>query len=435
MYYDEHINAACSATNMNNVQLDALFTLARYIYTKTSQFKQKLVEICKTNFKLFDESDNYSNNITFLDDFLWVLVDNLFEKWYVYNELDKIDQFIKIFKDAWFSLNDSTYFFENKHDKLIIFAKMIDKEMHDNVDLFLRKTRYIFKLCIKSILSSDELSILQKFVNHYYIINCNYDDDEVITSYYNAINAFNKNDNPNENLNNLWDPEQNSNYDMSNFWNVENDQNVCNINGFSGNNYNQYQPLEEYHKTIKNKLKTIGFSLVKELKHIEHDVLDCIVDHNFCKNKKTLILLICDILKKNKNVYGYIDKFDKLITLHDLFIIINAAYDNNVNYDNSVRIMEKTCILSPGFPVELLLKIISRHYNTIITLYTEDLNSLFIDNAIGESPKWINIFKYSCHSYYNIIPIGETFVPSGNDEPDNIASETIMNDLSDIVTL
>ena len=191
------------------------------------------------------------------------------------------------------------------------------------------------------------------------------------------------------------------------------------------------QSINNIISIINKQLSPIGYEVVDlDYDSLIHSLLDCLVEYGFASDSKEIMILICQILNEEKNISGYLNKTDNL-TLCEHLEMYNLANDTSILYDDLVKKMEDSSDMFYDYPFEIILNIISKHYNVNIKIYHSNGIDVFeFKNACKTNPKNIVLFQYSVDSYYNIIPIRSKFIKTFQNEPDY---SEIVNDLNDIV--
>ena len=154
--------------------------------------------------------------------------------------------------------------------------------------------------------------------------------------------------------------------------------------------------------------------MVPQKKPYVHTILDCFVECGFATESHEIAMLIYHIFSTEKNTPSYTNKYDE-ITLYEHYKLVSFANEFPLTYENFMEKLFASKNIVWECPVEILMRILSRLYNVIITFYSERLTKIVINNCLDNGVKNINIYQYYIDSFFTIIPIvptnGEKDVP------------------------
>lgn len=97
------------------------------------------------------------------------------------------------------------------------------------------------------------------------------------------------------------------------------------------------------------------------------------------------------------------------MSIVDRFTLINIANDYNMTYDSLVNKIIVNGRVPIECPIDIIIQILSRHFNVNTTLYDENMCPIDFFNAVNDDPTHMFIYRYSYDQYYNMVPIGQTF--------------------------
>lgn len=462
-----HIKKICLYGDMTTIQLDTLFILTRYMMSLYTKIIKNMVIECKKSAILFKNAPK---------ELIKIIQNTNFAKNLSYNTINNLDndisfdKFIKAVSDSlelmintqsYFDqnnnidlsnlLNDNVkrYFIENS-DILENYVKIIYEKFKKIIDNKSHKIKVIIDLCGKEIDSSDNM-ILNNFIKSHLQIVPNYINDRILKKYYKFMEFFYQYDKyityEKDFMSNTSDYENNLMFNTSNYDKIYDD--FDDINDYScfypNDQKNTYHENESSYKNIREniniKLNKIGFQIDSSQENLlNNSLLDCFVQRGFVNNSKEIISLICNILLTERDTIGYLNKYEKM-SLIEYFNLIAIANDITISYDNFVQNMIGTTNIPINYPLEIIMRILSRVYNIKITFFTNQLLPLIIDNYLYENFNCIYIYQYSSISYLNIVPLESNIsknILTKNDRSDintNQNQNEPINNIIDIVDI
>ncbi|XWV26216.1 putative orfan [Tupanvirus soda lake] len=432
-------------SNSSIQQLDALFILVRSIHfhydklTKMCEdsmsnsvhlFKnppQKLIEIVSDK-KFFGLISNYIMNgidQELTEKKFFMTVGNALEK--VFNKYSHLNPSQNEIENEKIKEPIIEYIKNHIEDTQMFFG-IVYKTLSSELEKILPIANMIFNLCAKITLSETEKSVLDIFINENKIHVPNFINDPTLLDYYECMNM------ETSDSEDFWGDDE---YEFSNY-----DHGIY--------NYSYFAPRKIYQENfsipkVNEKLSQIGYEVVQGKYFNFHTVEDCFIQHGFAANKKELTMLVYDVLVTERNTSGYTNKYDTM-TLSDHFTLISIANDITISYESFVAQIMNTERIPWDFPIEILMRILSRLYNVNIMFYCDKLTSMYIDNASDHNAKVLDIYQHSIDMFYNIIPIGSQFgklctidnmdKPIENEKYEQPKSFTPdVNDISDIIDI
>ena len=165
-----------------------------------------------------------------------------------------------------------------------------------------------------------------------------------------------------------------------------------------------------YSKKNNAKLKAekLGFLLYPEKSM--HDILMPFVMHNLIKSVPDLIKLIVATME-SKNEPGIFNKYDS-IDLETAFMLVAMSNEINNTYDAFLLSLKEKLALPNEYPIEFVLRLVSRVLNIIIKFYDENLVCTEFDNTLYQIyNEPINIFQLNFMEYYLLQSKTEPFIP------------------------
>ena len=140
--------------------------------------------------------------------------------------------------------------------------------------------------------------------------------------------------------------------------------------------------------------------------------LQCFVEYGFAKNRNETNEKILDIFISQQHTRNYIDITDEK-TLNDYYDLVNIANNKQITYDEFIYKIKRYSNYCENyiwdFPIEIILKILSRVYNVVIQFLSMDFDNIVIDNTVNHSPYWICIYQHDPDLYFNVITLGDVF--------------------------
>jgi len=187
----------------------------------------------------------------------------------------------------------------------------------------------------------------------------------------------------------------------------------------------------------------LGLKIVEGKSMYLRNILACFIDHGFFSKESDACEALATILLSEKDTIGYANKYD-MLTLYDYYTIIALANDSSTTYEMFIRDVATKKYLPFDHIPEIILRVLGRYLNVIVNLYTFNLNSTVINNALdNDETQYIMIYQYSPDTYYNIIAVDKEFEPVGkniihklNFEQINFAiQQEYSNDVTDFVSV
>jgi hypothetical protein len=409
----KHIQLACVFSSMKTIQLDAFFILARcmdYFYRKITD---DIVIFVGEAFRTLDNLPNELLKITHDEKFLRDFSEDLME--YMRSDIT-LDKFIYVVvnslegmfdtqpylnpinineSDNQLKNNMSKYFLEYA-PKLNKFIKTIYDKTISELNKILPIGNIILQLCGKKNIVEGEEKILAEFIKSNIQLVPNFTTDNIILDYY-------------EHIFNLY------NIDTS----------------------NQQHSSQNIKQQINSKLITIGYEMYDIQKNLWfHSILDCFVECGFAKDNKEISIAIYHILFTEKNTIGYVNKYEYM-SLFDYFVLVSIANDISSSYEKFMKEIGATYRIPFDYPMEIIMRILSRLYNVTIIFYTNKLTCMVIDNCLEINSNNIAIYQYSPDAFYTITPIGSpvNIIEVGINETNKLGQYKPINDIADIVEI
>ncbi len=475
--------------NATELQLDGLFILIKYLNQSYNYLSVSLETIFVETFDFFNPVDKKINEymtIVKRPDFLHSLSKKIVQS-ISDNQVDQ-KKFMNSIKDSLCVLSDSEYkkssdkkMFETWQENFINFLKENISEVEKfftqvyekfiiDAERILNVVQRIAILCGKEVNTCQEIEILDNFITdnshlasktdrgtlkYYESVrdireNLMYDPSDIdgIESFENMFgDIFDTTTHYNQNTENNYDTcDTKNNYDTYDTYDdcgIYCDDVVLNFRYQNDNSmgWNQNKNFYEHKlERINNTLLAIGYKLAVSDINLRwaHMIEDCFVEQGLASDTKEIALLIYHIMQVEKDTMGYANKYDSL-SLYEYFKLVSIANSCDHSYEHHMSLILKNNIIPFEYPVEILMRILSRLYDVNIVFYSDKLIDLYIDNSLSNNPKIINIFQASNDSFYNIIPIGTDFNKICDNlsykysaENYNIDRSYIMNDNSDI---
>lgn len=175
--------------------------------------------------------------------------------------------------------------------------------------------------------------------------------------------------------------------------------------------YNYENNMTRMTTIANHKLAGINYEIVPNTKSF-HSILDCLLQHQLSESSEVLVGFLFNTMLEERFTVGYTDKYNT-ITVDEHFFMICLANDIKLSYDDFLDYMGKYNKLPYDYPIEIILRIVSRMFNIRIILFTQQLIKLDINNSINETGI-VEIYQYSHETCFNIVSKGTTFTPIGN---------------------
>jgi hypothetical protein len=164
-----------------------------------------------------------------------------------------------------------------------------------------------------------------------------------------------------------------------------------------------------------NKIKELGYQVVDNSK--TSNILELFRTHQFVNNHAELVDLIIDRMETDRCVPGSFNKYDE-IDLGTAYMLLAMSNDINITYDQFLSRLKETKVLPNEYPVEFILRIISRIFGVVIYLYDSKFKSMTIDNVIDYLyQQHVTIYQASFMTFYLLVPLNEEFNPIGTCQP------------------
>jgi len=255
-----------------------------------------------------------------------------------------------------------------------LFFRMTYDRLITKLNLILPMGQNIIELCSKQI-NNNEILVLENFVKKYSYLEPDYNNDPILVNYYYYME---------ESIRNTNRTNCNSTY-ITNFY-------------------------ENFIRLVDARIANIGYQIVKPIKNSWlHGIDDCFVQCGFASNTKEIAYTVYNIMAIERDTSAYTNKYEDM-TLHDHFYLISVANDVEIQYDTFLNLILQKGKIPYEYPIEILLRILSRLYNVIIVLYSDTLMRILIDNALDPNARTINMVQYTSETYFNIVTIGSEFI-------------------------
>jgi hypothetical protein len=435
LFRAQEIYDMCSSYTISSTQLDAIFVLCRYVNHVVDDIEKIFCDLIENGFVGLPSCDLLANIST------KKLFRNVFEHLHQpvsFDDFmcDMLEHIVKIIGISDNKINDQLFDYFDKNDDAItnLFRTIYDK-LYLIINTFLPQGYQLMKLCGKQATIKEEM-ILSNFIDaNIDLIPKSYNDDKIFKQFYvdiaeQHIDPFSyrgRSMTQGDKLRQMY------NDDGWNFNDI--------YGGFNSETTPQ-KTFENMKTTIDNTVNKIGYQIANEsITSYYHGFVKCLIEHNLISSEADLTRIIVSIFVKERNTIGYVDKYDTILLI-DHYTIISMVNGINLSYDEFINQLIKYRVLPWNSPMETIMRVISRYFGVIINFYSEQLINLLIDNTVSEIPNnTITIYQHGMDQYYNLILLGEKFVPI-NEKPgqldldiENITtyvSET-SNDLNDIV--
>lgn len=336
------------------------------------------------------------------------------------------------------------------------YNTIVDKKIHANK---------IFSICVDRNLSSYDKNQLLRFISDNTATNTSNTDytdiDNVLNIFYDYMDgrrdmhnfqtdsaSYNVNAESDANLNGNIDSDTNS--DINSDITDDNEYNPY----YEYNPCDKYSPYSSYNSVSDNNsygnmqliissLGSIGFELVKTSwgtiqSYGLSGYFACI---GLVTESTEIANVVHNVLVSERNAIGYIDIYDDM-TLADRFLLVCIANDLDICYDKFIAHIEQHGKLPLEYPVEIILRIISRYYDIAITIFDSNLNLLEITNGFNPDSPIIYMYQHSMDLYYNIRPITQSDIINKSlinvDNDDNVLcidDTSCVNDKSNVTEI
>ena len=454
MYNDNTITLT-DISEMSHIKLDILFMLLRLIESVDdylmNYFDKKIII---DNLKKIFSSDEVVKQLKsspyeeqdvmhLLDDFiteisldLHVFVRNIIRHDYPKLDFDGIkfdlcNKFSKLFDIVYFK----KYLIKLnvKFDRL--FFTKYDEIINDIVNKTISMINDEYTRCHEEFI--DIIMLLGSPVTESNAINEKFNDLQTIfyrskldTSYSAGINAYNDELNEDDidqfNVSDIGEDDDNDN-DYTFMADDDNQQppayshysslypRTFNMNNGWNNGWNSTQTNYRSKMDIDNantKLKSLGLEILKSDRfELKSSILLPFVTHHFSSDTREIIELILLTLRFEKSTPGIINQFDTedLESTYNLFSLVS---DKPMKYDEFCEYLDRMKDLPYDYPVEIILRLLSRIFNVRIDFYQTNGELLHIDNTLNCTfDDTVKIYQVNELSFYTAKPIDIDFVP------------------------
>lgn len=187
------------------------------------------------------------------------------------------------------------------------------------------------------------------------------------------------------------------------------------------NTYAHYSYNNEKSKRAAEKL---GFELHPKTPMTE--ILMPFVLNNFVKSTSDLVKKIASIMEDCRKEPGIFNQFDE-IDLETSYLLISTSNDIKDTYDSFLDDLKRKSVLPFEYPIEFVLRLVSRILNVSIKFYDNNMICTQIDNIlyqIYEEP--IMIYQQNFMQYYILHAKDQPFVPLCSNNID-MSQEQIQN--------
>lgn len=176
------------------------------------------------------------------------------------------------------------------------------------------------------------------------------------------------------------------------------------------NNLN-HMDMEKQTKINAITVGKIGMELYPEYEL--NNILTLFVKHNLVKDEGQLLDMIVNIMEKNRYDFRIFGKYDD--TDLDMSYTLSAlGNDIKMSYDEFLTNIKTKRTLT-NYPIEFILRLISRILNVTIHFYDTYMSCITIDNNIYQYyTQPIIIYQTNYFNYYLLYPKGQQFEPIGN---------------------
>ena len=176
--------------------------------------------------------------------------------------------------------------------------------------------------------------------------------------------------------------------------------------------FNWREYYENKKKKATNKANEIGMVLYPD--NSMGDILEPFIKHCLVDCSKTLIGLLVDIMESSRSEPGIFSKYDD-IDLETSFMLVSLSNDINTTYDSFLNDLKCKQKLIGVYPIEFVLRLISRLLNVQILFYRESMECTNIDNSLYKIyPVPIIIYQLDDMKYYLMHGVQDKFEPLGN---------------------
>lgn len=168
--------------------------------------------------------------------------------------------------------------------------------------------------------------------------------------------------------------------------------------------------FDNYSNGLEKKINSIGMKIYEQ----STDILPFFISHNFFRNESEPIDLIIMIMETCRYELYMSNKYDEM-NLETLFSLITTSDDTYNTYESFLLYLKRKKALPINYPIEFILRVLSRALNVIIYFYNNEIMFNIIDNTlykIYQNP--IHIYRQDSLSYYLLCSYNENFVPLCN---------------------
>ena len=425
---DKIINV-CNFVGMSALQLDVVFVLARCMEHYYEYISSKMCECAHVHFnKIFN---NIGPEYQLLFDnpgFYMELADHLMHDLDDSTSYDKfLSDFTKTFDfmlsysktfkdmDSMCKTALQNYLIHNPQ-RLQLYTKILYQEVGGEIRNMLPSGNRLLDLCSTPIVDDQARTELVNFIEHNHAMASNdLQNEETYKVYYFVLYDEHKDIYG-------YDP------DLKKFW----DKHMGGDTFYPSHTCYFNTPIDK--NTANQKLLPHGYQIIEtNTNSWMNTIVDCFVEYGFAQNRQEICMYIGCVLESERYTPGYTNKYDTT-TLYDHYVLVSLANENSTSYDRSIQQIMGQSNIPYDYPIEILLRILSRIYNVNIVFITYNLTSIFVDNSIYDNPKQIAIYQYNPDSYCNIMPIesAQTTQQPTNHVYAPTTTKQLLNDVRDI---
>ena len=173
--------------------------------------------------------------------------------------------------------------------------------------------------------------------------------------------------------------------------------------------------------TFRNNYRNMGYSIQADT----YFMLKLFAMSKLVQDESQLANAIVHIMEVSRNEPGIFNKYDD-IDLETSYMMIAMSNDISDSYDIFLAEISERQDLPLSYPLEFVMRIISRLLNIPIHLYETNMECIVIDNTIGLPNKPVVIGRRDSMKYYLLKPIDDH--DSGNVGDNNVGNDNVRND-------
>jgi hypothetical protein len=159
----------------------------------------------------------------------------------------------------------------------------------------------------------------------------------------------------------------------------------------------------------REKAEKLGLKLYPEKPM--NNILMSFVLNNFIGNTSNLAKLVALLMETSRKEPGIFNKYDE-IDLETSYMLIAISNEIKDSYDSFLEKIKKNFELPNEYPIEFILRLISRILNVTIKFYNSEMICTYIDNTLYQIYKEpIIIHQQNCMQYYIMHTKDQPFVP------------------------